>query len=393
VIDVVIPVYKGLEATRRCLESVLANAQAAAMEVIVIDDATPERAIADYLDQLAREGRITLARNDANLGFVKSVNRGMSLHADRDVVLLNSDTEVANDWLDRLHAVSRSAPNVATVTPFSNNATICSYPFEGWDGGVPGGLGLARLDRLFATTNAGKAVDLPTAVGFCMYIRRDCLAKLGLFDAERFGRGYGEENDFSMRAGNAGWRNVLAGDVFIFHEGSVSFSEERVALSQASAKALFEVHPDYPQVVHEFLVRDPPLDLRAAMDNARVAHDPGEIAHVLAERANERAKIMSGLWHIDRLAAERDKMIGQLNRGLVHATAHLADRDRIIAERDAYLRGSQDEMAKLREGLSRAEALAFERQGELDRIHSSWWWRCLSFVRRRIPFVPPRGIS
>src|SRR5262249_31632988 len=205
-----------------------------------------------------------------NLGFVRSVNRGMQLHGDRDVVLLNSDTEVANDWLDRLHAAAYSDGKVATVTPFSNNATVCSYPFEGWGGGVPGGLGLAALDRLFASTNAKKTVDLPTAVGFCMYIRSDALTQLGLFDAERFGRGYGEEKDFCRRAGKAGWRNLLAGDVFIFHEGSVSFSEERIALSQASAKALFEVHPDYPQVVHEFLVRDPPLALRAAIDNARV---------------------------------------------------------------------------------------------------------------------------
>jgi GT2 family glycosyltransferase len=393
VIDVVIPVYKGLEATRRCLESVLANPQATPMEVVVIDDATPDRAIADYLDQLAREGRITLERNNSNQGFVRSVNRGMLRHVDRDVVLLNSDTEVANDWLDRLHAVSRSAPDVATVTPFSNSATICSYPFEGWGGGVPGGLGLARLDRLFASTNAGKAVELPTAVGFCMYIRRDCLAQLGLFDAERFGRGYGEENDFCMRAGKAGWRNLLAGDVFVFHEGSVSFSGEKAALLQASAKALFEVHPDYPQVVHEFLVRDPPLDLRAAIDNARVALDPSEIAHVLAERADERAKIMSGLWHIERLATERDSTIGQLNRGLVHATALIAERDRIIAERDAFLRDGMEETAKLREGLRHAESLAFERQAELERIHSRWWWRCLSFVRRRVLLMPPRGVS
>ena len=52
--------------------------------------------------------------------------------------------------------------------------------------------------------------------------------------ASRFGRGYGEENDFSMRAAGAGWRNVLAGDVFVYHEGAVSFSDERVALTAIS---------------------------------------------------------------------------------------------------------------------------------------------------------------
>src|SRR6185437_739986 len=205
-----------------------------------------------------------------NLGFVRSVNRGMALHGDRDVVLLNSDTEVANDWLDRLHACARSAADIATVTPFSNNATICSYPFEGWPGAVPGTLGLAALDRLFAEVNAGRTVDIPTAVGFCMYIRRDALDALGLFDAERFGRGYGEENDVCMRALKGGRRNVLAGDVFVYHEGAVSFSKEKAALTQAAGKALVEVHPDYPQRVHDYLVADPASELRSAIDAARI---------------------------------------------------------------------------------------------------------------------------
>src|SRR3954471_1964274 len=126
-IDVVVPVYGGMQATRRCLESVLANRQGSANGGVVIDDRGPEPAIAAYLDGLARDGRITLLRNERNLGFVQSVNRGMALHPERDIVLLNSDTEVANDWLDRLARAAHSDPRIATATPFSNNATICSY--------------------------------------------------------------------------------------------------------------------------------------------------------------------------------------------------------------------------------------------------------------------------
>src|SRR4030095_12858710 len=96
-IDVIIPVYKGLEETKRCIESVLACRQREPFSVVVVDDASPEPAIASYLDALAAAGRVELARNEHNLGFVQSVNRGMAMHADRDVVLLNSDTEVAND--------------------------------------------------------------------------------------------------------------------------------------------------------------------------------------------------------------------------------------------------------------------------------------------------------
>ncbi|HSN20919.1 MAG TPA: glycosyltransferase [Usitatibacter sp.] len=374
-IDVVIPVYKGYEQTRRCIESVLASAQREPFETVLVDDASPEPRIRAYLDEVAAQGRATLLRNEENLGFVRSVNRGMALHADRDVVLLNSDAEVANDWLDRLRACAHGAPDVATVTPFSNNATICSYPFEGWAGRVPGTLGLAALDRLFARVNAGRAIELPTAVGFCMDLRSDALSALGAFDAERFGRGYGEENDFCMRALKSGRRNLLAADVFVYHEGSVSFSDEGAALRQSAGKALVEAHPDYPVRVHDFLVADPANDLRMAVDRARVEAGTAEAQEVLAERADERARLMRGLWHIERLAEERDSTIGQLNRGLDHARQLLADRDAEIARRG-------EEIERLRAGLAHAEKLAFERLAELQRVHASPIWKVVLAVGR-----------
>lgn len=376
-IDVIVPVYRGLEATMRCLASVMRHPQRQAFELVVVDDATPQPAIAAYLDGLAGDGRITLLRNEANAGFVRSVNRGMALHGDRDVVLLNSDTEVANDWLDRLHAAAHAAPDVASATPFSNNATICSYPFEGWKGGVPGTQSLEALDAMVAKANAGRVQDIPTAVGFCMYIRRDALDAVGLFDAERYGRGYGEENDFCMRAAKAGRRHVLAADTYVFHEGSVSFSDERFELMRASAKALVEAHPEYPRLVHDFIRADPVAPLRAAIDNARVALGAEEARLVLMEREEERNRLVGDLFQIDRLAAERDERIGQLSYAIDHATTHIADRDRIIAERDALI-------AELRKGLAHAESLAFSRQAELAQIRRSRVWRAYEIVRRKV---------
>ena len=383
-IDVIVPVYRGLAETRRCLESVLAATQRSPHEVVVIDDATPEPALAEYVDGLARAGRVSLLRNEANQGFVRSVNRGMALHGDRDVVLLNSDTEVCGDWLDRLHAAAHASADVATATPFSNNATICSYPFEGWGAGTPGTLGLAAVDGLFAGANRGRAIDLPTAVGFCMYIRRDCLAQVGAFDAERFGRGYGEENDFCMRALKAGWRHVLAGDVFVYHEGSVSFSEERFALQKAASTALLEVHPDYTRRVHEWIIADPAAPLRAAVDNARVAFGAEEARHVLAEREEERRRLVNSLWEIDRLAAERDTLAGQvrqLNYAVDHAMNRVADRDRLIGERERLIE-------ELRAGLAHAESLAFSRAAELDRIKSFFLWKSYERLMRRLARTP-----
>ena len=368
-IDVIIPIYKGPQQTRRCVDSVLQNRQAAPFEVVAVDDASPDPEITGYLDELAAKQRITLVRNEENRGFVQSVNRGMSLHPDRDVVLLNSDTEVANDWLDRLLRAAYAYPDVGTVTPFSNNATICSYPFEGWTGGVPGTLALAELDRLFASTNAGRTVDLPTAVGFCMAIRRECLGQVGPFDAERFGRGYGEENDFCMRAAGAGWRNVLAGDVFVYHEGAVSFSGERLELTTTAGKTLAELYPDYLQKVREYVRNDPAGTLRAAVDNARIALRTEELRHVVAERIEERALLKARLTEAEIYADEREPLIAKLRKGLALA-------ETLLAERDA-------EIVRLRAGLSHAETLAFERARELEELQKSWIWKYRIFLMRR----------
>ncbi len=246
-VDVVIPVYRGLDATRRCLRSLLRDPKPGLRgplhRIIVIDDASPEPALSRYLDRLAGRRFIHLLRNPANLGFVASVNRGIAEAGARDVVLLNSDTEVPAGWLTRLAGQAYSYPRVATVSPFSNNATLCSYPaVEG--GPLPFGETLARIDAACLAANAGRSVTVPTTVGFCMYLRRDALDELGVFDAETFGRGYGEENDYCMRANAAGWRHLLACDLFVYHEGEVSFGGN--APERAASVAPLEARwPDY----------------------------------------------------------------------------------------------------------------------------------------------------
>ncbi len=265
-VDIVVPVHNGGVVVRRCLDSVLACRPLTPFELVVVDDASTDAETIDYLDRLAADGKIRLLRNTINQGFVGSANRGLRQHADRDVVLLNSDTEVANDWLDRLTACAHSASDIGTVTPFSNNATICSFPVLCADNPLPAAVSTEALDRLFAEINKGRTVDLPTAVGFCMYVRRACVEQIGLLDEERFGRGYGEENDFCRRALRAGWRSVLATDVFVFHAGSASFGGERAERAQAAEAILQVLHPDYLDDVRAFIRNDPPAALRRAVE-------------------------------------------------------------------------------------------------------------------------------
>lgn len=268
VVDVIVPVYRGLADTRRCVESVLASRCKLSFRLLVINDASPEPEITDWLRETAQTNpQIVLIENTDNLGFVATVNRGMELSANNDVVLLNSDTEVANDWLDRLHRAAYCDARVASVTPFSNNATICSYPQFCEINPTPA-LGTAALDQLFAECNAGEVIDVPTGVGFCMYIRRACLREIGLFDVENFGKGYGEENDFCVRAANAGWRNLHALDTFVLHAGGVSFGESKRERELAAMDTLRRLHPDYEPSVHRFLAVDPAKTARQRVDLA-----------------------------------------------------------------------------------------------------------------------------
>lgn len=274
-VDIIIPVYKGLADTRRCLASVLANNQHTPTRIIVINDASPEPELTAWLRQLARqEPRITLLENTANLGFVQTVNRGMALAPGHDVLLLNSDTEVAGDWLDRLRRAAYRQADTGTVTALSNNATICSYPRICQDNALPPGYDTARMDALCAQTNAGVSVPIPTAVGFCMYLRRDCLAQTGPFDADRFGTGYGEENDFCMRAAAHGWQHMLAMDTFVRHVGGVSFGAAKSPREAAAQALLLELHPHYPATIQAHLQADPARPWREALDIARLKASP-----------------------------------------------------------------------------------------------------------------------
>src|SRR5271166_1644818 len=91
-IDVIVPVYNQRELVESCLTSVLSAQNTTAFEIIVIDDASTDLELKAHMALLAETGRVTLLTNPENLGFTRSVNRGMKLHPERDVVLLNSDT-------------------------------------------------------------------------------------------------------------------------------------------------------------------------------------------------------------------------------------------------------------------------------------------------------------
>lgn len=271
-IDVIIPVYKGVDETLRCIHSVLSEPQSTPFRVLVVNDCSPEARLSAAVRALADRGLIELIENNENLGFVKSCNLAMELNPRRDVLLLNSDTEVYGNWLDRIVAHAARDLSIGTLTPFSNNATICSYPVFCEDNPDALEVDGRLLDKIAAAACSDvEPTELPTGVGFCMYIRRECLKSVGLFDAERFGKGYGEENDLCLRIAQRGWRNSLAPDVFVRHWGGVSFAASSNPRKAAADETVARLHPDYNDSVARFIQSDPILPVREKLDEGRLA--------------------------------------------------------------------------------------------------------------------------
>ena len=249
---VVIPIFNAFDAIQDCLESVLRNTPQG-VEILVINDASTDPRVQPFLLGLADANqRITLRLNEVNLGYTKNANLGFAEADGRDVVLLNSDTLVPRNWLERLSWISKNTQNAGTVTPLSNSAGVFSTPktdetnakFYEWDESQAA----LQIER----AGLGKLPDVPTGNGFCLYITASALSTVGGYDEHKYPRGYGEENDFCLRVRSAGLRNIVTDKVVVIHRTSQSFSDEKFDLMDAGSKILIKDYPDYIKDVQIF---------------------------------------------------------------------------------------------------------------------------------------------
>jgi glycosyltransferase involved in cell wall biosynthesis len=134
---------------------------------------------------------------------------------------------------------------------------------------VPSAEEVARLDAAAQMANAGVTIDIPTAVGFCMFIRRDCLDAVGAFREDVFAQGYGEENDFCIRAQQLGWRHVALAGLYVGHIGSQSFTSAKQHLRERNLCLINRLHPGYDALVGAFQTADPLAPARRRMDAVR----------------------------------------------------------------------------------------------------------------------------
>jgi len=247
IVDVVIPIYNAYDYTKKCIETVIENTDLKKHQLILINDKSPDERIYPLIKKFKDDNKdlnIVVIDSTENNGFVKTVNIGMSYSRKTDVVLLNSDTEVTKNWLEKMIECAYSRPGVASVTPLSNNATLASVPNYLQDNILPDFIDLETYSKEIEECSFKYYPEIPTGHGFCMYIRRKAIEDVGLFDCVTFEKGYGEENDFSYRAIKKGYVHLLCDNTFIYHKGTQSFSKEKEEFILDHLKKLQEKHPD-----------------------------------------------------------------------------------------------------------------------------------------------------
>ncbi|MBR5914053.1 MAG: glycosyltransferase [Selenomonadaceae bacterium] len=264
VVDIIVPIYNAVDFTRRCLETVFENTDVK-FNLYLINDCSPDERINSLLIDVAFWKRpklllnLDISHNEENLGFIGTVNRGLKMTRNH-VVLLNTDTEVPPNWLSRLIRPMLEDEKVASVTPFSNSAEICSFPNICTNNDLPKNLTVTELDSLFARYGDKTFCDMPTGIGFCMLMRRECIKQFGGFDTI-FGKGYGEENDWCRRTAAQGYHHVHVRNLFVYHKHGASFAE-RVDKSkkqriQENLAIINERYPGYDKIIQDYIHADP----------------------------------------------------------------------------------------------------------------------------------------
>lgn len=249
---VIVPIYNAYDEVINCIDSVI-NTVERNSEILLINDCSPDERIKPLLKKYDGIANISIYHNEPNLGYTCNVNKAIKLAQGKDVVLLNSDTIVTQGWLESLKRVAYAQKNIGTVTAMSDNAGAFSFP-SNEEGVVMKPQEITHNNYaqiIIEQTKTLQPIEVPTGSGFCLYIKGALMDDIGLFDEVLFPRGYGEENDFCLRAIEAGWINLISTTTFVFHVRTASFKGEKAQLVKSAQGHILKKYPNYTQMIQE----------------------------------------------------------------------------------------------------------------------------------------------
>lgn len=253
--DIIVPIYNGAEYLPKLFEGL--EKTKLKTRIFLIDDCSPDEKVSELIANFVTgKKNIFVLKNEKNIGFVGTVNRGLE-QATNHVALINTDVELPEGWLERLMYPIVACEKVASSTPYSNSATIFSFPNFGKNNVLYKDLDVHTIDSQFKKI-VPNYTTVPTGMGFCMGMNKNAIREIGILDDKTFSKGYGEENDWCQRAIQQGYRNVHVENLFVYHKHGGSFvSEEKQRLMETNLKHLAKRYPNYFKDVEQYCLREP----------------------------------------------------------------------------------------------------------------------------------------
>lgn len=224
--SIVIVAWNQLPYTKLCIESIQKYTDVP-YELVLVDNGSTD-GTGDYFASLPNA---TVIKNPVNLGFAAGCNQGIKAARGDYVLLLNNDTVVSHNWLSNLINCLESSPDIGIVGPVSNYVSgvqLITTHYRSLEE-------MHEFARQYNRPDPSRWFDTDRLVGFCMLIRRSVIDRIGLLD-ESFGLGTFEDDDYCLRARQAGFRLVCAGDTFVHHFGSKTFAGNNIDMAQLLAE-------------------------------------------------------------------------------------------------------------------------------------------------------------
>lgn len=216
--SIIILTYNKLNYTKQCIESIRDNTSKGSYELIIVDNCSND----GTKEWLKSQKDIITIFNDKNLGFPKGCNQGIKISNGESILLLNNDVIVTQNWLSNLTTCLYSSHEIGAVSAVSNS---CPY-YQTIETDYKTIYEMQNFSKRYNISNSNKWEERLKLIGFCMLIKREVIKKIGLLD-EVFSPGNYEDDDYSIRIREAGYKLMLCNDTFIHHYGGTSFKENK----------------------------------------------------------------------------------------------------------------------------------------------------------------------
>jgi len=281
--DIVIVTHNALKYAQAGLLAVKKNTNWMSATLTLVDSGSDEDSIAWFVSFCVKWWCQLYIKG--NIGYTEAVNFGVRQTTSKLLVIMNPDVIVFPNWLEGLSTCLHSCSTHGIVGPLSNAASFQNFPFV-YD--TNGNHAINKLETAMEQRSVSLMIqnlsiaEYPIVTyinGFLFMLRREVFEKLGGFDQKLFPTGYGEENDFSIRAQDAGYTLAIDDTTFAYHFKTTGFSQEqRLELSKSGKQANLQRHTDkyklylnYMKAQVDFL-----LTRNTLLDEMQLAYKPDQ---------------------------------------------------------------------------------------------------------------------